>query len=336
MSFVFAFFGLSIIVLVHEFGHFVSARSAGINVSEFSIGMGKSIFKKKWGDTVFAIRIFPLGGYVRIPALEDKDEPLVNIGFFNKLKILLAGSLNNFLFAWIVFFFIFFSTGVPGKVSNIIDNVTKGGPASSAGIIKGDVIVSIDGVNVSEGKDVINKLTEAYIGKRVVVVRRAEKSYTFKSSPKVESGRSIIGISLNIEKEKAFSFVSAIKNSLEQCVAIVGITYKGLWMLITRQIGVDQVSGPVGIITLTSQASAQGIIYFFSFLAVLSINLSLINLFPFPALDGGRVVMLFVSKIIGDKISRQIENKLHLAGFVILILFVIYISYFDIHKMLLK
>ncbi len=336
MSFIFALLGLSIIVLVHEFGHYISARSAGIIVSEFSIGMGKSIVKKKWGETVFCLRIFPLGGYVRIPSLEDNEETIIKISFINKLKILLSGSLNNFLFAWIVFFFIFFLTGVPGQVSNIIENVSLNGPAYKAGLINGDVILSIDGLSVLTGKDVIGKLIETTINKRVIEIRRGDKDYTFNVSPKKEAGRNIVGISLKLEKEKAFSLVSAIKSSLEQCVGIVVITYKGLWMLITREIGVDQVYGPVGIITLTSQASSQGIIYFFSFLAILSINLSLINLFPFPALDGGRVLMLFISKVVGDKMSRRLENKLHFFGFIILILFVIYISYFDIQKMLLK
>lgn len=336
MSFIFALFGLSIIVLVHEFGHFLVARSAGIAVSEFSIGMGKSFFKKKWGDTVFCLRIFPLGGYVRIPAIEDNDDAIIHISFINKLKILLSGSLNNFLFAWIVFFIIFFFTGVPGKVSNSIENVSLGGPAYSAGLVKGDVVLSIDGVKVSTGKDVIKKLTEINTDKRVVVVRRDEREYAFNVSPKMKAGRSIIGISLNLEKEKTFLLFNSFKKSLEQCIRIVAITYKGLWMLITRQIGVDQVYGPLGIITVTGQASGQGFLYFFSFLSMLSINLAVINLFPFPALDGGRVLMLFVSKIVGDRISKRIENRFHFLGFVVLILFVMYISYFDIQKMLLK
>ncbi len=336
MSFIVALLGLSIIILVHEFGHFFVARSAGIPVSEFSIGMGKSIFQKQWGDTVFSLRAIPLGGYVRIAGLEDKDENRIEISFINKLKILLSGSFNNFVFAWMVFFFIFFISGIPGNASNIVEHVYSGGPAYKAGVMKGDIVLSVNGQDVSSGKEVVKKLTEEKGDNKIVVIRRGDKEHVFNILPKVEAGRSVIGIRLDVEKERAFSFFSSIGYSLEQCLNILLMTYKGLWMLISREIGVDQVYGPVGIINLTSQATSQGILYFFSFLAVLSINLAVINLFPFPALDGGRIVMLFLDKLLGDKLSKRIEYNFHFIGFIILILLVIYISYFDIQKLLLK
>ncbi|MDD4526724.1 MAG: RIP metalloprotease RseP [Candidatus Margulisbacteria bacterium] len=335
MSFVVALLSLSIIVLVHELGHFVTAKSAGISVSEFSIGMGKCFFKKEINGTVFSLRIFPLGGYVRIPALEDKDSN-VKISFWNRLKILLAGSINNLLFAWLVFFLIFFVTGIPNKVTNVIETISQNGPARMAGLMQGDAVLSIDGKKVSSGKEVINALSR-YEGKeKIILVQRGMDEHSYKVTPVEKAGRSIIGIVLATENKERFSVINSLKHSLDQCINIVVVTYKGLWMLVSRKIGVDQVYGPVGIIQLTSQATSQGFAYFFSFLAMLSINLAVINLFPFPALDGGRIVVLFLEFIFGEKITKKLEYKFHFLGFIILIFFVIYISYFDIHKLLLK
>jgi len=330
-----ALLGISIIVLVHELGHFLTAKSAGIKVSEFSIGMGKSFFQKEFNGTIFSLRIFPLGGYVRIPDLEDKTHN-ATISFLNRFKILLAGSINNLLFAWLLFFLIVFISGIPTKVSNNISGVSQGGPAQTAGIQKGDVVSSIDGKSIVSGEELILALS-GFKNKEIhVVVQRDNKEHSFLVKPIEKSGRSIIGITLGTENEKSFSFFGSVSYSLEQCVKIVAMTYRGLYLLISNQIGVEQVYGPVGIINLTSQATAQGVAYFLSFMAMLSINLAVINLFPFPALDGGRIVVLFLGLILKEKMINKFEYHFHLLGFIILILFVIYISYFDIHKLLLK
>lgn len=335
MSFLIALFGLSIIVIVHELGHFIFAKFAGVEVEEFSVGMGKSIFKKKINNTIFSLRIFPLGGYVRVPTLEDENAT-TEVGFFKKLFILVSGSLNNFLFAWLIFFLLFFIMGKPLEYSSTIDSVFDDGPAYVAGLNAGDTVVKVDDYTITSGKELLQILNKIDTEQKSIVVIRNDKEKSFNIIPKIDGNRTILGIRLKVEKEKPFLLGKSLRDSLHQCLSVIAVTYEGLWMFITRKVGVDQVYGPVGIISLTSHATTQGIFYFFSFLAVLSINLSVINLFPFPALDGGRVVLLFVSKVFGNKAYKKIEHNLHFLGIIVLFLFVMYISYFDIQKILLK
>jgi len=338
VSIIFALLSLSIIIVVHELGHFIAARSAGIPVHEFSIGMGKSLFSKKFGDTEFSLRLLPLGGYVRVAGMDSVNDNSsdIEISFLNKLKILFAGSFYNFLFAWVVFLMITFFMGVPSVSTNIIDYVYQGSPAQQSGVLKGDQVLSINDYSVSNGSELANLISSAGTDALVLVLRRGEMKRTVTVTPEQDNGRYVIGVRFLLGRNGAFSIVKSLEVATLQSAQLVKSIFQGLSLLITREVSLDQVYGPVGIISLTGQAASFGFVYFFGFLALLSINLAVINLLPIPALDGGRIFIAILDKILGEKMSRSIESRIHLAGFFILILFVIYISYFDIQKILLK
>jgi len=338
MSIIFALFSLSIIVLVHEFGHYVAAKSVGIPVPEFSVGMGKSIFKKNFGGTEFSLRILPIGGYVRVSGMDvqlDKED-FVKISFINKLKILVSGSFYNFLFAWLVFFLITFFMGVPRFATNTIDYVYPDSPAFVAGFVKGDKVVLINEQLVANGKEVLEKIALAETNELFFVVKRGEIKRTITVVPANENGKKFIGVRFLIGRQQSYSLFKSLEIATTQCASLVKSIFNGLMLLVNREVSLDQVYGPVGIISLIGQASTHGFVYFFGFLALLSINLAVINLLPIPALDGGRIVIAVIDKLLGEKISNKLESKLHFIGFIVLILFVIYISYFDIHKILVK
>jgi regulator of sigma E protease len=336
MNIIVSLIGLSIIIIVHEFGHYCFAKLSGLKVKEFSIGMGSKIFGFNFKDTAFSLRIFPLGGYVKIPEIEENQyQNFSKISFLKKFFILIAGSCFNILFSLIIFFLIFFFFGYPQGVSNRIDKVNADTPAFYAGLQESDKIISINGEKVDSGENLIEKLA-LNENRKVINVLRENEQISFSLSPNIVDNRAMIGIVLERTKGSPYIFIGSIKRAIFKCSEIIIYVFKGFFLLFNREVGIEQISGPLGIISLTSQASSQGTFYLVWFLAIISINLAVINLLPFFPLDGGRVVTLFLSLFISCKIVKNIEYFLSVIGTILIIILIIYISYFDIHKILLK
>ncbi|NLO88897.1 MAG: RIP metalloprotease RseP [Clostridia bacterium] len=322
---------LSLLILVHEWGHFLTAKKAGIQVYEFSIGMGPAIISKKIGETKYSLRMFPLGGYVKMAGMEPGDENNPR-GFnkkslFQRAAVISAGSLMNFLLAIVLFVFVFTVIGIP-STSNVVGEVMAHSPAAEAGLRSGDKILEIDGKKVNNWNDLVGVIHKNPGKKLEMIVQRDDTKFAVNVVPYLDSERNVglIGIKQSVEKQNLLhSIYLGVSNALN----IIYMIFWGLIKMIVGEIPAE-VAGPVGIVSIIGDVARFGLANILNFTAVLSLNLGLINLFPIPALDGSRLLFIFVEWLRGKPIDPQKENFIHFIGFAILLLIMLIVTYQDI------
>lgn len=328
-------FGL--LITVHELGHFIVAKLTGIRVEEFSIGMGPVLVGKKWGETYYSLRAFPIGGFNKMSGMEPGEEADPR-GFNRKsvsqrMAVISAGSVMNFLLAIVLFIIIFNVIGIPAN-TNVIGDVVEGMPAAKAGLKPGDKITAVNG----QKTDTWVKLTEIIhknAGKEIILsVKRDRENFTVPVTPvkDVESGVGLIGIKYSI---KRFGFFHSVWLGITKAVGVLKLIIISLVQMIAGQAKAE-VAGPVGIVRMIGQVATYGVSSILSFAAVLSLNLGLINLLPIPALDGSRLMFLGIEGIRGKKIDVEKENMVHLIGFALLLTLLIVITYHDILRIFSK
>ncbi len=345
MTLIYFILVLTLTVMVHELGHFLFAKKNNVYVYEFSIGMGPKLFSKKKGETDYSIRALPIGGFVSM-AGEDlesddkvpKDRQLCNKSLFARFTVMVAGITFNILFAIILLFIVGLSSGNP-KYDTTIDSISDAYPIYNTNINVGDKIIKIDGVNVSSYEDIALELILKDGKDTNFTIKHSDNSietikvkpiYTERSN---ESGYSY-GFTLNTKKEKGF--VNAIEYSFKQTKNLIGQMYRILYYLISGKLDLNNLSGPIGIFTIVGEASRSGLISIIYLIAYLCINVAIINLLPFPAFDGGRILFLIIEKIKGSKVNSKVENTIHTIGFILLMLLMIVVSYNDIIKIFVK
>ena len=330
---------LGTIVLVHEFGHFFFAKLFGIYVYEFSIGMGPKIFSKKdkKGETTYSIRAIPVGGFVQLAGEgmdEDKKLPkdrlLQSKPIWQRFLVMFFGAGNNFILAIIVLFFLVLIVGSP-SISTVIPSVIDGSPAQVAGIMAGDKVIAIDGDKTKTLDDLQLYLTIAE-GETTFKVLRNNEEKEIKVTPltgeeATKAGYSY-GITFDSKVEKGF--FNAVKYAFTKTYALMRQLVITLKELFTGGVGVKELSGPVGIFQAVDQTKSTGFANLFYLLALLCINVGFINLIPFPAFDGGRILFLIIEKIKGKPIKAETENLIHNIGFFILLALIIYVTFNDI------
>lgn len=333
---------LSVIVIVHEFGHFFFAKLFGIYVYEFSIGMGPKIWSKKdkKGETTYSIRAVPVGGFVQLAGEgvdEDsklpKDRLLQSKPVWQRFLVMFFGAGNNFILALIVLFFLGLIMGSP-STSNVIYDVIDGSPVALKGIQKGDKVVEIDG-NKIKTLDDLQLYLQISKGETDFTVLRNDKEYSFKVTPLEgeemnEKGYSF-GITFNQEREKGF--INAIKYSFQKFYAIVRQLVLTLKELFTGGVSVKELSGPVGIYSVVDQTKDSGLSNIIYLIALLSVNVGFMNLIPFPAFDGGRILFLIIEKIKGSPVKPETENLIHSIGFFLLLALIAYVTLNDIIRL---
>ncbi len=334
---------LGAIVAVHEFGHFIFAKLSNTYVYEFSIGMGKKIFgkKRKDGETEFCIRAIPLGGYVMIAGedVEDnsipKDRQMCNKSFLQRFMVLFAGPFNNFLFAFII---LLFSAFIYGAVSTTpyIGEVVEGYPAYAAGIESGDLVLSLDGEKIKSWDKGLVKL-QTNKGEDVVFEVKKESGEIVKytvSPLKVEEEGVVsykFGIATRYEKE--YGFGKSISYAFNRTISLFSSMFDTLKYLFAGKVGVNQLSGPVGIYSIIDSQAKEGLEAVLYLVAYLSINVGIINLLPFPAFDGGRILFLIIEKIFKKPVSKKVENIIHTIGFMLIIGLLLYVTFNDIIRL---
>ena len=333
---------LGTIVCVHEFGHFFFAKLFGIYVYEFSIGMGPQIFKKKdkKGETTYSLRAIPIGGFCSLAgegSEEDdklpKDRLLGSKPVWQRFLVMFFGAGNNFILALVVLFFLGLVMGSP-SVSTVIPSVIPESPAEVAGLKAGDDIKYINGEKVKTLDDIQLYLTIAK-GETEFVIARDGKEETIKVTPLTGEEQETKGYSYGIQfnTEREYGFFNAIKYSFTKFGALVRqmvITFKGLF---TGGISVKELSGPVGIFTAVDQTKTGGAANLFYLLALLSLNVGFVNLIPFPAFDGGRILFLLIEKIKGSPVKAETENLIHTIGFFILLALIIFVTINDVIRL---
>lgn len=355
---------LLVLVIVHEFGHFFTAKKLGIRVDEFGFGFPPKLFGKKYGETEYTFNLLPIGGFVRIFGENPDDEniygPDANRSFVNKPRwqqaiVLFAGVFANFLLAWFLFS-IGFMSGFPTSVNSeadyklqdvnlVIISIVPNSPAEIAGLQSGDKITSLKSGS-DEILDINPEILKAFVISHkdreieIGYIRggNSEISYV-KLAPVagVMDGKPAIGIAIDQVGIAKLSFFVALKEGMRLNLSITKGTAVGLYTLITDSVrgkgSFASVTGPVGLVGIVGDAYQFGFIYLMSFAALISINLAIINLLPFPALDGGRLFFLLIEKIKGSRINPNVVNTANTIGFGLLILLMLIVTYKDVMKL---
>jgi len=321
---------LGAIIFFHEFGHFIVAKLSGIKVNEFSMGFGPQILKIKGKETDYFIRLLPLGGYVK---MEGEDAATSDPRAFNnkppltRLAVILAGPLMNFLIAAILLSAISFSSGIATTQVTVI----PGEPAAEAGIRDGDVIYAVDGIKVNSWEDVVDRISNRPKEQVEITVSRNNTLITYNVTAKEDpdTKRGIIGIKTVVVKH---SLSRSLQFGIQKTFWITKMILVGLAQMLTGKAAVDVV-GPVGIFQIVEEAAKNGIFQVMYIAALISINLGLFNIFPIPALDGGRCVFIILEILRGRPIDLEKEGFIHFIGFVILMIFMIIVLFKDISKL---
>lgn len=350
---------LGILIFAHEFGHYISAKKAGIRVDEFGFGFPPRIFAFKKGETTYSLNLIPVGGFVKIFGEERGEKKSTSKrAFYNKPAwqraiILFAGVFMNLLVA-AIFLSIVHGIGVPSFVEkgqqanyrNIqiqIVEVAKNSPAEEAGIKIGDAIFALsfnqESVQVTEVEDVQNFIA-GHIGEELnFTLKRGDETLQKVMIPRSNppEGEGATGIAMSKTGLISYPWYKAIIKGFETAgkllVTMISLFYLLIKTLILKGTMIGEIAGPVGIAALTSQMVQLGWVYVLQFTAILSINLAIINFLPFPALDGGRLLFLLIEKIKGKPIKFKTERLANSIGFAFLILLIIVITFRDIVKL---
>ncbi len=335
---------LGAIVAVHEFGHFIFAKLSNTYVYEFSIGMGKKIFgkKKKGGETEFCIRAIPLGGYVMIAGedVEDdkipKNRQMCNKSFIQRFLVLFAGAFFNFIFAFVI---LFISALIYGATITdpYIGEVGEGYPAYDVGIEKGDLLLSLNGEKINNWDQALIKLQTSNGDAVTFEVKKVDGRVESYSIAPIEvsddDGNKSYKFGIATAYEKEYGFGKSLKYACNKTISLFGSMWDTLKYLFTGKVGVNQLSGPVGIYSIVDSQAEQGLEAILYLVAYLSINVGIINLLPFPAFDGGRILFLFIEKIFKKPVSKKVENIIHSIGFMLIIALLIYVTFNDILRL---
>jgi regulator of sigma E protease len=336
MSILVAIIGLSLLIVLHEGGHFLVARLCGMRVERFSIGFGPSILGFKRGGTTFQIAPIPLGGFVQITGLNPNEEfdhadPNVypNRPRWMRLLTILAGPGANYLTAFVLMLVVLLGYGMPSKTQKIVEPVA-GRPAATAGLKPGDVLVEANGQPVNVEHPISEVIQSAQGAPVSIKVLRDGKPMLFVVAPDKKAGVYQVGIQIGpIDERTAVPVRTALKEALVYpyytSLGILG----GLYDMVRGRVHAD-LSGPIGITKQIAKAADRGIVDYLGILILLSVYLGLFNLLPLPALDGGRALFLCIESVTRRRVNPRVEAAVHTAGFVLLLGVLVIVSVKDL------
>ncbi len=340
---------LGILVLFHEFGHFIVAKLFNVGVEKFSIGFGPRLFGRKIGKTDYMVSAIPLGGYVKMTgedpekevAYEDIPLSFAHKHVFKRILIVAAGPFFNFLLAVIIFAGIFYFSGIP-VLRPVVGDINENGSAFNAGIEKGDSITSVNDINVRTWQDMADLIGESKGEEiRISAIRDGYPlSFTLKAEPQSVKNtfgeditRYIIGITAgNIFDKKKPNPFKAITESVGYTINVAKLTVTGIGKLVSGALSAKEMGlgGPIMIAQIAGDQAKRGVLDLIFFIAILSINLAVLNLLPIPILDGGHLLIFSIEIIIRRPVDRKIKQNASKIGFCLLSMLTIYVFYSDI------
>ncbi len=329
---------LSVLILFHEFGHFVFAKRAGVTVTDFALGFGPTLLSTRRGDTTYRINALPLGGYCKMVGEDSADDGSADPGNFQRkswgarFSIIAAGPIFNLILAAMIFTFLGAVVGIPTGLTTVVKQVIPNTPAAGAGLQPGDQIVQLDGQPVRSGDDMYNYI-HGHKGKVIAVdVARSGKTLHFHilAKPTAQAGTVVGAFGFHAQEVVEHK---PIVDAIVWGVSMVGQT------AVTQVVGIGEaiarhdtsvIRGPVGIAEIVASSVQYGLPWLLQLTATLSVVLGIVNLFPFPALDGGRLAFLVVELLRGRPVDPEKEGLAHLAGFALLMVLVVFVTYHDI------
>lgn len=342
---------LGVLIFAHELGHYMVAKWVGVRVEEFALGFGPQLIGFKKGETQYSLRVFPLGGFCKMTGefphaeeelegeeLESYRETIVNgralyqKSVLQRFGVLFMGPAMNFVLALLLYAIIFGFAGIPNTTSPepVIGGLVPNGAAVEAGIKVNDRVISINGQSVDEWNDISKLINQSTTDTIFMVVEQDGQRKVLEMKPQTEegTGRRIIGVSPQLIYEKV-GFGTAVWSAAQETWAVIKAIVVGFWQMITRQVPAE-VGGPVMIAKMVGEAAEVGWVYLLRLTAIISVNLGIINLVPFPALDGGRILFLGVELVRGKPVDPEKEGIVHFIGFILLMALIVLILYKDI------
>jgi regulator of sigma E protease len=316
------------IIFFHEFGHFITAKLSGVLVNEFSLGMGPKLFKFKGKETTYSLGIFPIGGYIKMEGEDeesDHNKSFSSKSAFKRFMIIFAGPVMNFVLAFLIFFLLFIFIGSP---TTIVGEILTGLPAESSNLTTGDRIIKVNNDNINEWSDIVESVIES-TGPLQLLVERDNVEMQIAITPVIDEGRNVIGIAPSIKRSAFYS----IGMAFDQVWLVSTSIFSFLSDLLRGHPLEGEVVGPIGIISMVNEASKYSFISVLSLAAVISINLGIVNLLPLPALDGGRLVFILIEIIKGSPVDSKKEGFVHFAGFVFLMVLMVYMVIKDLGRL---
>ena len=341
---------IGILVFIHEFGHFIAARLCGVGVKVFSLGFGPKILKKRVGRTQYCLSAIPLGGYVKMVgeepgatlAPEDIKASFTHKSLLQKSIVVAAGPFFNFLLAIFIFYILYQFAGIY-LAKPVVGEVMEDTPALTAGIRAGDVIKEINQNKIESFED-IARIISASSGEQLeIIVERDTRLKAIVLSPVLAPGKNLFGE--EIEKyvigivgtgesfHKSLNPFAALWHSIKDTYGLVKLTILSVGKMINGSISADNLGGPLMIAQMAGEQAKAGIMSFVWFIALLSVNLGIINLFPIPVLDGGHLLFFGIEAATGKAVSDKLREKLVQLGAAVLVALMVFVFYNDIVRM---
>lgn len=334
-----AILAFGVLIIVHEFGHFITAKRGGVQVNEFWIGMGPAIFKKEWHGTIYCLRLLPFGGACVMEGEDGESESERSFGkakLRRRMLIVVAGALMNFLVGFLIVLTLVGSQK-GDMITRTIDNFQDGFQyQGETMLMPGDTILSINGYATLIREDIDQALAQGAGGAYDIKVRRGGKTVNLENVPltrefTMEDGRKLYGINFAVE---ARTPLMVLDRSARVSVNYARLVWTSLGQLVTGKVGIDQLSGPVGVADVMADTAKASMRSFFDLVAFISINLGVMNLLPLPALDGGRLLFLVIEGVRRKPVPAKYEGYVHAAGLVALLALMVYVTGQDILRLI--
>ena len=338
-------FVLGVLVIVHEYGHFMVARWCGIRVEKFSIGFGPVVFSRKGQETEYCVSLLPLGGFVKL-AGESPEESKGNHWEFSakslaeRAAVVLAGPFMNAALAFVLFFFIFW-LGQPTLTARV-GKVMPGTPAAVMGILEGDKVLSVNGRAVATWEEVLREVhkNEATL---VFLVERQDGVHDLTVNPTRKESRDLFGkkiissfVGLAPAQEIIYlksTYLQALWLAADRVISMTAMIFASLWMMVTGVVPFkDSMTGPIGIFFMTQQAAHMGILYLLYFMGSLSVSLFVLNLLPIPVLDGGHLLFILIEHFKGTPLKDSVKERMTQGGLVLLLGLMAFVIFQDVNR----
>ena len=341
LQIILAILAFGMLVIVHEFGHFITAKRGGVQVNEFWIGMGPTLLKKEHNGTLYCLKALPFGGACVMEGEDEESESahaFGNASLPRRMLIVAAGGLMNFLVGFLSVLPVIQPDGANrGDIVSTLDSVDPASTAAAEGGLQaGDEILEVDGYNILLRSDFEMALSRGADTTYEIVVRRDGEKVTLpavvlEATIEGEDGRKMIGLTFTEQPDSIGMHVNmAVRTSLNYA----RLVWVSLGMLVSGQVGVDQLSGPVGVASVMATTASYSISAFLQLVAFISINLGVMNLLPLPALDGGRLVFLIIEGIRRKPVPAKYEGYIHAAGLMLLLALMVYVTGQDIVRLI--